>query len=133
MRKVFSLAAMMVLALVSQGLISTPAQAVPTLMGCTGSSCGDPAGFALWNADGDSLQICDMKPDGMSVVVLATINGVAKPAKWHYLGSKDVFCSFRSYGNVAEHQTIRFYVCLGDYSDQAVYEWTCGYQVQGTT
>ncbi|MBB5872779.1 hypothetical protein F4553_006213 [Allocatelliglobosispora scoriae] len=120
------------LALTGQAMVSTPAHAA-TVQGCAGSSCTGTAGFALWNADGDALQVCDMKPDGKSVVVLATIDGVHKPYKWHTAGSGSNFCTDRSYGNVDEGLSIYFTVCLGDYSDGVIYESTCGYQVHGTT
>ncbi|MFC4115227.1 hypothetical protein [Nonomuraea zeae] len=101
-----------------------------TAYGCyTGDGWG--SGFGRWVADGDKMWVCDRSADGWSIVVVTDIGTSAKPNKWHTSGAGK--CTERSFGDVAEGQSIAFYTCLGDYSDSYILPGSCGPVVSGTT
>ncbi|GAA2207813.1 hypothetical protein GCM10009850_032710 [Nonomuraea monospora] len=108
----------------------TPAAA---LTGCTyyGCSGGWGTGYGYWAANGDKMTVCDGYADGYSVVVMADIGTSEMPDKWHTSGAGK--CTERSYGDVAERQTIYFHTCLGKQSTGYILPGSCGPVVSGTT
>ncbi|MBB5867337.1 hypothetical protein F4553_000716 [Allocatelliglobosispora scoriae] len=76
------------------------------------------------------MHVCDLYADGKSAVVIAWLNDVRAPDKWHTSGARD--CTERSYGNLIEGTHIDFMACLGKYSTNTVYWDTCGYMLSST-
>ncbi|MFD0473102.1 hypothetical protein ACFQ0B_36165 [Nonomuraea thailandensis] len=77
------------------------------------------------------MTVCDEYADGYSVVVMADIGTRPHPDKWHTGGAGR--CTERSYGDVAERQTIYFHTCLGKQSTGYILPGSCGRVVSGTT
>lgn len=114
-----------------------PASAADAI-GCTATGCfhasGRGSGYGYWLADGDTMRVCDTFPDNLSVVVMATINGVQAPYKWHTAGAGtgSGLCTPRSYGNLPEGTQFTFRVCVGDYSDGYIDLDSCGNRINAT-
>lgn len=117
-------------AIVIAGSLSwaAPASAGIDTTGCTTYGCytanGWGAGFGYWEADGDIMHVCDQFADGWSIVVVATIEGMDAPNKWHTTGADK--CTERSYGNLPEGKLFSYTVCLGKYSEGQILWTTCG-------
>jgi hypothetical protein len=121
-------------AVVAATLTSVGPASAADAIGCTAAGCfhaaGRGAGYGRWFADGDKMRVCDTYPDGLSVVVLAKVNGVSQPRKWHTAGAggqdSPGLCTDRSYGNLREGATVEFWVCVGDFSQGWIDLDSCG-------
>jgi hypothetical protein len=112
---------------------AAPASAADSF-GCTTYGCffgeGWGSGYGLWMQNGDVMRVCDTFPDDLSVVIIATINGVNAPYKWHTAGAHT--CTDRSYGNLREGLDFVYRVCLGKYSENRIDLDSCGSRVEAT-